>query len=70
MYLFTHLLIMSLPCIYSPMCWCVCRPQMTVNAAMQHAAGIRPGDRVLVHAAAGGVGLAALQVGRGREWQC
>jgi NADPH:quinone reductase-like Zn-dependent oxidoreductase len=35
---------------------------VTVNVTLQEAAGVRRGDRVLVHAAAGGVGLAALQV--------
>jgi NADPH:quinone reductase-like Zn-dependent oxidoreductase len=35
---------------------------VTVNVTLQEAAGVRQGDRVLVHAAAGGVGLAALQV--------
>ena len=35
---------------------------LTVDAAFCHAAACRPGERVLVHAAAGGVGLAAIQV--------
>jgi NADPH:quinone reductase-like Zn-dependent oxidoreductase len=34
----------------------------TVSATLLQAAALRPGERVLVHAAAGGVGLAALQV--------
>lgn len=34
---------------------------VTVVAALQAAASVRCGERVLVHAAAGGVGLAALQ---------
>ena len=35
---------------------------ITVDTAFRHAAAVRPGERVLVHAAAGGVGLAAIQV--------
>ena len=35
---------------------------VTVDTALTHLARIGPTDRVLVHAAAGGVGLAALQV--------
>ena len=35
---------------------------VTVLAALEQAAGMRPGERVLVHAAAGGVGLAAVQL--------
>eukprot|EP00883_Tetradesmus_obliquus_P011533 jgi/Sobl393_1/4315/SZX67650.1 len=35
---------------------------VTVNVTLQEAAGVRKGERVLVHAAAGGVGLAAAQV--------
>jgi NADPH:quinone reductase-like Zn-dependent oxidoreductase/acyl carrier protein len=35
---------------------------VTVDAALHHAANMQPGERVLVHAAAGGVGLAAVQV--------
>jgi NADPH:quinone reductase-like Zn-dependent oxidoreductase len=35
---------------------------ITVSMTLLQAAGLRPGERVLVHAAAGGVGLAALQV--------
>lgn len=34
----------------------------TVDAAFGQAADVRPGDRVLVHAATGGVGLAAVQM--------
>ena len=34
---------------------------LTVDTAFNAAAACRPGDRVLIHAAAGGVGLAALQ---------
>eukprot|EP00878_Enallax_costatus_P044002 GHUV01052139.1.p2 GENE.GHUV01052139.1~~GHUV01052139.1.p2 ORF type:complete len:146 (-),score=57.99 GHUV01052139.1:83-520(-) len=35
---------------------------ITVNACLREAAAVQPGEHVLVHAAAGGVGLAALQV--------
>ena len=35
---------------------------VTVDTALNQLAGIAPADRVLVHAAAGGVGLAAMQV--------
>ena len=35
---------------------------ITVDSAFRQAAGVGPGDRVLVHAAAGGVGLAAMQL--------
>jgi len=35
---------------------------ITVDAAFRQAAGCLPGERVLVHAAAGGVGLAAIQM--------
>ena len=35
---------------------------ITVDEAFRQAAAVAPGDRVLVHAAAGGVGLAALQL--------
>jgi NADPH:quinone reductase-like Zn-dependent oxidoreductase len=35
---------------------------ITVDMVLNKAAALRPGERVLVHAAAGGVGLAALQV--------
>ena len=34
--------------------------------ALEKAAAMRPGDRVLVHAAAGGVGLAAIQVAQAK----
>jgi acyl transferase domain-containing protein/NADPH:quinone reductase-like Zn-dependent oxidoreductase/acyl carrier protein len=34
---------------------------ITVDAAFRQAAAVQPGERVLVHAAAGGVGLAAIQ---------
>lgn len=37
---------------------------ITVDTAFGHAAAIGPGNQVLVHAAAGGVGLAALQLVR------
>lgn len=37
---------------------------LTAYAAVEHAARPRPGERVLVHAAAGGVGLAAVQLAR------
>jgi NADPH:quinone reductase-like Zn-dependent oxidoreductase/thioesterase domain-containing protein/acyl carrier protein len=36
----------------------------TAYHALHDVAGIRPGERVLVHAAAGGVGLAAIQIAR------
>jgi NADPH:quinone reductase-like Zn-dependent oxidoreductase len=35
---------------------------VTVDAALHQSAAMQPGERVLVHAAAGGVGLAAVQV--------
>ena len=35
---------------------------ITVDCAFRQSAAVQPGDRVLVHAAAGGVGLAALQM--------
>jgi NADPH:quinone reductase-like Zn-dependent oxidoreductase/acyl carrier protein len=35
---------------------------MTAEYALNHLAAMRPGDRVLIHAAAGGVGLAAVQL--------
>jgi len=35
---------------------------LTAQYALIHLAGLRPGERVLIHAAAGGVGLAAVQV--------
>ena len=35
---------------------------ITVDSAFRQMAAVRPGDRVLVHAAAGGVGLAAIQM--------
>ena len=34
----------------------------TVDAAFTQAAYVQPGDRVLLHAATGGVGLAAVQI--------
>jgi NADPH:quinone reductase-like Zn-dependent oxidoreductase/NADP-dependent 3-hydroxy acid dehydrogenase YdfG/acyl carrier protein len=37
---------------------------LTVYHGLHHLAGIKPGQRVLVHAAAGGVGLSAIQVAR------
>ncbi len=37
---------------------------VTVAIALRELAQVRPGERVLVHAAAGGVGLAAIQVAR------
>ncbi|HEX2499389.1 MAG TPA: zinc-binding dehydrogenase [Actinomycetes bacterium] len=37
---------------------------LTAYAAVEHAVRPRPGERVLVHAAAGGVGLAAVQLAR------
>ncbi len=39
-------------------------PFLTAVFALEHCGRIRPGERVLVHAAAGGVGLAALQVAK------
>jgi polyketide synthase 12 len=36
----------------------------TAYMAFIHLAGVKPGQRVLVHAAAGGVGMAAVQLGR------
>ena len=39
-------------------------PFVTALLALRSAAAIRPGERVLIHAAAGGVGMAALQVAR------
>lgn len=36
----------------------------TVYYALQHLAGLQPGERVLIHGAAGGVGLAAIQLAR------
>jgi myxalamid-type polyketide synthase MxaB len=35
---------------------------LTAHYALQHLARVQPGERVLIHAGAGGVGLAALQV--------
>ena len=35
---------------------------ITVDCAFRQSAAVRPGDRVLVHAAAGGVGIAAMQL--------
>ena len=35
---------------------------ITVDSAFRQSAGVGPGDRVLVHAAAGGVGIAAMQL--------
>ncbi|MEV0600174.1 type I polyketide synthase [Streptomyces sp. NPDC050315] len=37
---------------------------VTAHYALHHLAGIKPGDRVLIHAAAGGVGQAAVQLAR------
>ncbi|MFZ4682882.1 MAG: SDR family NAD(P)-dependent oxidoreductase, partial [Terrimicrobiaceae bacterium] len=37
---------------------------LTAHYALHHLARIEPGERVLIHAAAGGVGLAALQIAR------
>jgi acyl transferase domain-containing protein/NADPH:quinone reductase-like Zn-dependent oxidoreductase len=37
-------------------------PFMTAAFCLTHAAGVRAGDRVLIHAAAGGVGMAAVQL--------
>lgn len=35
---------------------------LTVDVALQQLADVQPGDKVLIHAATGGVGLAAVQV--------
>jgi NADPH:quinone reductase-like Zn-dependent oxidoreductase len=35
---------------------------ITVDTAFRHAAACQPGEKVLIHAAAGGVGLAGIQV--------
>ena len=48
------------PCSYMQGSWQTFVP--AVEMAMEKAAAMAPGDRVLVHAAAGGVGLAAIQV--------
>ncbi|MBI2956211.1 MAG: zinc-binding dehydrogenase [Acidobacteria bacterium] len=37
---------------------------LTVYQALHHLTTLRPGERLLVHAAAGGVGLAAIQIGK------
>ncbi|HET9143510.1 SDR family NAD(P)-dependent oxidoreductase, partial [Actinophytocola sp.] len=37
---------------------------LTAYEGLRHLAGVGPGDRVLVHAAAGGVGIAAVQLAR------
>ncbi len=52
---------------------------LTAHFALNHLAGIGPGDRVLIHAAAGGVGLAAVAIAQragaevfataGSEWK-
>ena len=39
-------------------------PFLTAYYALHHLAGLKPGDRVLIHAAAGGVGLAAVELAR------
>ena len=36
----------------------------TAHLALNHRAGLKPGEVLLVHAAAGGVGLAAVEVGK------
>ncbi|WP_086003462.1 type I polyketide synthase [Nocardiopsis gilva] len=36
----------------------------TADVALRHVARVRPGEKVLIHSAAGGVGLAALQIAR------
>jgi acyl transferase domain-containing protein/NADPH-dependent curcumin reductase CurA/NAD(P)-dependent dehydrogenase (short-subunit alcohol dehydrogenase family)/acyl carrier protein len=38
---------------------------LTAQYALVHLAGLRAGERVLIHAAAGGVGLAAVQIAQG-----
>ncbi len=52
---------------------------LTAEFCLSHIAGMRPGDHVLIHAAAGGVGMAAIQLARragaeifataGSEWK-
>ena len=37
---------------------------LTAHYALQHLARLQPGERILIHAATGGVGLAAIQVAR------
>ena len=37
-------------------------PYMTAAFGLEHVAKLRPGERVLIHAAAGGVGLAAVRI--------
>ena len=37
---------------------------MTASFALRDCAALRPGETVLIHAAAGGVGLAAIQLAR------
>jgi myxalamid-type polyketide synthase MxaB len=39
----------------------------TAHYGLHHLARLAPGERVLIHAAAGGVGLAAVQIAQGRE---
>ncbi|MFE5604724.1 SDR family NAD(P)-dependent oxidoreductase [Streptomyces coelicoflavus] len=45
----------ALPCAY-----------LTAWYALRHLAGLRPGERVLIHSASGGTGLAALNLARAR----
>jgi acyl transferase domain-containing protein len=40
-------------------------PFVTATFALEHLARLQPGERVLIHAAAGGVGLAAVQIAQG-----
>ncbi len=40
---------------------------ITAHYALEHLARLRPGERVLIHGAAGGVGLAAVQIARHRQ---
>ena len=40
---------------------------ITAHYALEHLARLRPGERVLIHGAAGGVGLAAVQIAQHRQ---
>ncbi|GEC06716.1 oxidoreductase [Streptomyces spinoverrucosus] len=43
---------------------CLPLTHVTANELLHHVARVRPGERVLVHGAAGGVGIALLEIGR------